>query len=257
MPLDVDIRDMSAVHSGFGMAGKIDWVIHTAAKTDTGACERDPALAYAVNGEGTGNIVAEARALSARLIYISTVSVFSGGKGDYREIDVPQPINVHNKSKVMGEEKVAAYDKGMTLRLNLIGIHPEGSRGKNFLEWLVDSFHVNKDMKLFDDVFINPLSNWTIAECIRLIIEKEIEEPVLHIGSSNVLSKAAIGELVAKHFPKFSGKLTHSSVDLIADGVVRPKQMWLNTNLAQKRLGISMPTVEAELEIIFKHSAKT
>ena len=47
----------------------------------------------------------------------------------------------------------------MVLRLNLIGIHPDGSRGKNFLEWLLDDIHANKDLTLFADVCINPLSN--------------------------------------------------------------------------------------------------
>ena len=51
----------------------------------------------------------------------------------------------------------------MVLRLNLIGIHPDGSRGQNFLEWLLDGFRANKDMTLFADACINPLSNWTIA----------------------------------------------------------------------------------------------
>jgi hypothetical protein len=43
------------------------------------------------------------------------------------------------------------------------------------------------------------------------------------------------------------------SVDAIADGVLRPKQMWLNTDKATARLG-PMPTVAQELDTIFARS---
>ena len=135
--------------------------------TDVGACEREPDTAYAVNAEGTGNVVNAARAAGARMLYISTASVFSGKEGDYRETDVPTPENIYNTSKAKGEGYVLAYDKGTVLRLNLIGVHSDGSRGKNFMEWLIDSVRADRDINAFADVMINPLSNWTIADCIK------------------------------------------------------------------------------------------
>jgi hypothetical protein len=40
------------------------------------------------------------------------------------------------------------------------------------------------------------------------------------------------------------------SVDTVADGVYRPKQMWLNTDKAAALFG-PMPTVAQELDTIF------
>ena len=249
-PLSADIRDADAVMSA-AAAGTVSGVIHTAAKTDVAACEKDPAEAYAVNAEGTKNVVAAAQRAGARLLYISTASVFSGEKGDYKESDVPQPENVYNKSKVKGEEHVAAYEGGTIMRLNLIGIHPDGSRGKNFLEWLFDSVRADKDMSLFDDVMINPLSNWTIARLISGIIATDTRGKIFHVASSDVRSKADIGEMVVARFPGYSGTLTRSSVDSIADGVRRPKQMWLNCESTKEVLGARLPTVESEIGVIF------
>ncbi len=234
---------------------KPGWIVHTTAMTDVAACEKDPEKAFAVNAEGTHNVIAGARAIGARVIAISTASVFSGLKGDYTERDVPEPENAYNTSKVKGEEYVAAYEKGTILRLNLIGIHPDGSRGKNFMEWLYDSAKTDKDIPLFDDVYINPLSNWTIASIIKDIIRSDIQEKILHIASSDVRSKAEIGGMVIGKFPRYSRKISHMSVDSIKDGVRRPKQMWLNCDYTKTKLGRSFPTISEEIDTIFHHEA--
>lgn len=249
-PLSADIRDAQAVLAEIE-ACKPRWIIHTAAKTDVGQCECDPKGTRAVNVGGTKNVVNAAREVGARVLYISSVSVFFGREGDYREDALPQPVNVYNITKREGEIATLAYEKGVVLRLNLIGVHPDGPRGKNFMEWLVNSIRADKDLTLFNDQFINPLSNWTVAALIKTIIEKDIHEKILHIGSSDVLSKAAIGKLVLERFSDYRGNVKEKSIDSIADGVTRPKQMWLNTDQATTILG-PMPTIEQELKTLFQ-----
>ena len=252
VPLAGDIRDAAAVTKQIAQATPAH-VVHAAAMTYVAACERQPQDAFAVNGEGTKNVVAAARVAGAPVLYISTASVFRGDLGDYREEDVPEPTNAYNQSKREGERHTLDYEGGTVLRLNLIGIHPEGSRGKNFLEWLLDDFRANKDMTLFADVCINPLSNWTIAALIAKILARDDLGNILHIGSRDVKSKAAIGELARARLPDYRGTMQSGSVDAIADGIFRPKQMWLNTDKAAALLG-PMPTVAQELDTIFARS---
>jgi dTDP-4-dehydrorhamnose reductase len=252
VPLAGDIRDAAGVARQIAQAAPAH-VVHAAAMTDVAACERHPQEAFAVNGEGTKNVVAAARAAGTPILYISTASVFRGDHGDRREEDTPEPINAYNQSKREGERHTLDYERGVVLRLNLIGIHPDGSRGRNFLEWLLDDFRANKDMTLFADVCINPLSNWTIAALTAKILTHGGLDKILHIGSRDVKSKAAIGELTRARFPEYHGTLQPGSVDAIADGVFRPKQMWLNTDKAAVLLG-PMPTVAQELDTIFARS---
>jgi dTDP-4-dehydrorhamnose reductase len=252
VPLAGDIRDAAAVAKQIAQAAP-DYVVHAAAMTYVAACERQPQEAFAVNGEGTKNVVAAARAAGAPILYISTASVFKGDHGDYREEDAPEPTNAYNQSKREGERHTLDYERGMVLRLNMIGIHPDGSRSQNFFEWLLDGFRANEDMILFADACINPLSNWTIAALIAKIMTRDGLGKFLHIGSRDVLSKAAIGELARVRFPGYRGTVRPGSVDAIADARFRPKQMWLNTDKAAALLG-PMPTVAQELDTIFARS---
>jgi len=245
--IEVDIADSEAVKN-YKIQGNIDWVIHTAAMTNVNQCEKEQQLCREVNVDGTKNVRDLAQKYGAKLLYISTVSVFSGEEGNYKETDAPSPKNFYNVTKHEGEKAVLSYEKGLVLRINIIGVHPDGSRGQNFFEWLVDSVKANKDMKLFTDAMVNPLSNWTIAEFIENIIEKEPPERILHVGSSTVLSKADIGKIVMEKF-KYSGRVEYASIDSLA-GAVRPKQMWLNTDYTSEKMNWKMPSLESEIEKI-------
>jgi dTDP-4-dehydrorhamnose reductase len=252
IPLSGDIRDAPAVAKQIAKAAPAH-VVHAAAMTYVAACERHPQEAFAVNGEGTKNVVEAARAVGAPILYISTASVFRGDHGNYREEDAPEPTNAYNQSKREGELHALDYERGVVLRLNLIGIHPDGSRGKNFFEWLLDGFRANKDMTLFADACINPLSNWTIAALITKILMRDRLGNILHIGSRDVMSKATIGQLVRARLPGYRGTVQPGSVNAIVDGVFRPKQMWLNTDKAAALFG-PMPTMVQELDTIFARS---
>jgi dTDP-4-dehydrorhamnose reductase len=75
VPLSGDIRDAQVVAKQIAQASPAH-IVHAAAMTYVAACERQPQEAFAVNGGGTKNVVEAARAVGARILYISTASVF-------------------------------------------------------------------------------------------------------------------------------------------------------------------------------------
>ena len=169
---------------------------------------------------------------------------------------MPYPKNFYNLSKLLGEQIVQEYPLGLILRINLIGIHPKGSRGLNFFEWLVDTIKSNKDIKLFNDIMINPLSNLTLAELISKLIKINPKKNILHFGSKNILSKADMGKLVIKFFKKYNGKAQFINTDEIANKTPGPKQMWLNVDYVQNKLGVKMPTLESEIKRILLNNVR-
>jgi len=252
MPFDGDIMDRAAVQVAARNLGPSDWIIHAAAATDVNRCERDRVWCYAVNIHGTRNIRDAAVTRGARLIFISTASVFSGEEGGYCEQDLPYPKNFYNLTKYVGEVLAGEYVNATTLRLNLIGIHPKGSRGRNFFEWLLDTVRSDGDMRLFTDARINPLSNWTVADYVRDLIGRPAPPKVLHLASRDVLSKADIGRFVVARFPAYNGKIMFTtSCDNLSTAAHRPKEMWLNAEAAVRYFGAKPPTIESEIERIF------
>ena len=68
----------------------------------------------------------------SRLIHISTDCVFSGNKGSYIETDIPDPIDIYGKSKLLGE---VIDESSITLRTSIIGL--ELSRKQGLIEWFL------------------------------------------------------------------------------------------------------------------------
>lgn len=249
VPLEGDIRDREAVIRAVADAAP-EWVIHAAAKIDVGACESDPATAQEVNVEGTRNIVDACSAAGAKLLFISTASVFSGTRGNYVESDKTEPLNVYSRTKMEGEELVLHYERGSVVRLLLLGLRPDGTPGKNFFEWVMRAALEDKDLQLFNDQFVNHLSNWSTSVYIQKILELPKIEKIVHIGSADAVSKAALARMILERFPNYKGTFTEISVEAVGDRVVRPKQMWLNVDKAVRLFG-GMPSAREEVETIW------
>jgi dTDP-4-dehydrorhamnose reductase len=115
-------------------ASQPDWVIHCAALANLDACEADPIRAAQLNTELPGRLAeyvarGGAREGKARLVHISTDSVFDGLRGGYTEEDTPNPPGVYSRTKLAGEQAVAAADPSAVIaRVNLYGWGITGKR---------------------------------------------------------------------------------------------------------------------------------
>jgi dTDP-4-dehydrorhamnose reductase len=68
--------------------------------------------------------------IGARLIHFSTDCVFSGNGGEYREEDIPDPVDLYGRTKLVGEVDEAGC---LTLRTSIIGWEIENRA--SLLEW--------------------------------------------------------------------------------------------------------------------------
>ena len=245
-----DIRDAESAQRQLNERAPT-WVIHTAAKIDVGWCEKNQEEATSVNVDGTRSIVHAAKSSGVPVLFVSTTLVFSGEEGNYKEEDPVKPLNHYSRTKVEGEH-IVQEGKGTVVRLTLLGTHPSGVRGKNFFEWVASSAEENKDLRLFNDQFVNQISNWSAADFFARILQLPQSEATLHIGSRDMLSKADIAKMILNHYPNYQGKLETVSVDSVGDGLYRPKQMWLNTDKAESLFG-PMPQTEEELQKIWNN----
>lgn len=81
-------------------------IIHAAAISSVGECEKEPEKAWRVNFEGVVNVASVSGEVGARLIYTSSLNVYGGTRGDYSEEDETKPVNVYGQTKLAAEKEV-------------------------------------------------------------------------------------------------------------------------------------------------------
>ena len=145
-------------------------IVNPAAYTAVDQAEAEPALAMRINAEAPAIIAEEARKCGAALIHYSTDYVFDGSKsGAYDEADPACPINVYGRSKLAGEQAIAASGVAhVILRTSWV----YGARGKNFLKTMQRLAAERNEMRIVADQYGAPTWCRTIADGTARMIER-------------------------------------------------------------------------------------
>ena len=177
----------------------VDVVVHAAALASPDACEKDPALAHAINVEGTDEVARWAAERGARLIYFSTDQVFDGKKGFYVEQDVPCPVNIYGRTKVEAEERVIRRcSDWVILRLALSYGAARGHRD----DWTLRvrrAVAEGKTLRLFVDQIRTPAFAGDTAEAVHRLV-RGVGRGMYHLGGAERLSRFAFGQKIARVF---------------------------------------------------------
>jgi dTDP-4-dehydrorhamnose reductase len=96
------------------------------------ATTRDAVTTIRSNSLFPHQLAVACRYRGVRLIQISTDCVFSGRSGGYSEEDVPDPIDLYGRSKLLGELE---SEEALTIRTSMIGRELERANG--LLEWFL------------------------------------------------------------------------------------------------------------------------
>jgi dTDP-4-dehydrorhamnose reductase len=105
---DLDVTDAAAVQDALADV-QPRALINCAAWNDVDGAEEHEQRALAVNGEGAGNLARAADAVGARVVHVSSDYVFDGRKTiPYVEDDAAAPVGAYGRTKLAGEQAVAA-----------------------------------------------------------------------------------------------------------------------------------------------------
>lgn len=101
---DLDVTDEEAVLKRM-QEFQPNYVIHTAAIAVTEYCNKNPGIAYKINVDGSVSVAKGAKAVGAKLIFISTEQLFNGNQaaGPFSELDVANPDTVYGQNKLEAE----------------------------------------------------------------------------------------------------------------------------------------------------------
>lgn len=210
-------------------------VLHAAAISGHKTCADDPDQAIAVNVEATRHLSEAANEVGARLIYISTDSVFSGAKGNYTEADSPEPFSLYGETKLKGE--LVAQASGVSpliVRTNFFG----WSRRTNVsvLEFFVNAMRRGQPVQGYPDVVTTSLYVNTLLSYIWSLNDLKFSG-VVNVASSDALSKFDFGQEVARRFNLEQSLLASASA--LGQSVTnsRGRDLSLDTSLLARLLG--------------------
>jgi len=169
----MDLSDLQQVRSVV-RAVKPGLIVNPAAYTAVDKAESEPELARTINALAPAVLAEEAKALGAAMVQYSTDYVFDGTKeGAYTEADVPNPLSVYGRTKLEGEQAVAAAGiPHLILRTSWV----YGMRGKNFLLTMLRLARERDELRVVDDQYGAPTWSRTIADTTALLLAQAGQE---------------------------------------------------------------------------------
>jgi dTDP-4-dehydrorhamnose reductase len=257
---DVDTLDIGNVNAVREVlrAARPAVVVNAAAFTDVDGAERDEATATRVNADAVAAIGEECRALGAGLVHYSTDFVFDGkGTRPYREDDPPAPLGAYGRSKLAGEQALAALGApAIVLRTAWV----YSPRRRSFVTSILKAARERETMRVVSDQVGSPTFAGDLAGATAMLVYGMRRDPfggideargVYHLAGGGVatrfeLAKAAIASDpgAGEHRVRELLPVATSDYPLPAP---RPAYAPLDCEKMKRRFGIALPAWEEAL----------
>lgn len=171
--VQLDITDRQAVQQVL-QSVQPDVLIHCAAWTAVDAAEEaeNQSKVWAINADGTRYLAEAAKAVGAKMLYISTDYVFDGQGTQPWEPDCKAyaPLNVYGKSKLQGELAVAELlERYFIVRIAWVF----GLNGKNFIKTMLQVGKTHDEVRVVNDQIGTPTYTLDLARLLVDMIQTE------------------------------------------------------------------------------------
>jgi len=163
-------------------------VVNAAAYTAVDKAESEPEVARTVNALAPGAIAQAARRIGAPIVHYSTDYVFDGsGERPWREDDATGPLSVYGRTKLEGEQRIAA---AQPLHLILRTSWVYAARGGNFARTMLRLARERERLTVIDDQFGAPTGADLLADvtahAVRLLLRDPALAGVYHVAAAGV-----------------------------------------------------------------------
>ncbi|MBF0255110.1 MAG: dTDP-4-dehydrorhamnose reductase, partial [Gammaproteobacteria bacterium] len=149
-------------------------IVNAAAHTAVDKAESEPELAQRINADAVAELARWAARHRVWLIHYSTDYVFDGSaSGWYLEDDATNPLSVYGKTKLAGEQAVAASGcQHLILRTSWV----YASRGKNFAHTMLQLAASRDSLAVVADQWGAPTSAELLADVTALCLYRLRQE---------------------------------------------------------------------------------
>jgi dTDP-4-dehydrorhamnose reductase len=246
-----------------------DIIVNPAAYTAVDKAESDQATAHAVNAIAPGILGEEAAKLGALVIHYSTDYVFDGSKvGAYVESDTTNPLSVYGRTKLEGEQALAASGaRHLIFRTSWVF----GVQGANFPKTILRLAREREELRIVADQVGAPTGAALISDVTALVLSQYLRSeqkenfPVglFHLAASGstswyeyaqfIVRKALEAEAALKVVPDKIHPIPSSAYPVPAS---RPGNSRLDCSLLERAFGICLPRWEGGVEHVLKLISK-
>lgn len=255
----LDFSDIDAVRAAVRSAAP-DIVINAAAYTAVDKAESEPDIAALVNGIAPGVIAEELASTNGWLIHYSTDYVFDGsGTTPWLEDDLTGPLNAYGKSKLAGEDAIAATGANhVILRTSWV----YAAEGRNFLHTMLRLGREREELKIVSDQIGAPtsaeaLTQATLAVLARLGIEDGQEDAdqlsgLYHLTCAGETSWYGFAEAIFTAFAdkQKAPRLVPIPTEAFPTPAQRPRNSRLNCAKFTAAFDYTMPSWQSALESV-------
>jgi dTDP-4-dehydrorhamnose reductase len=236
--------------------------VNAAAYTAVDKAESEPELAMAINGTAPGVLAEEAKRLGSLLVHYSTDYVYDGTKqGPWVETDAPNPLNVYGKTKLAGDEAIAAVGcDHLIFRTSWV----YGARGNNFLLTMLRLSKERAELRVVDDQTGAPTSSECIAQATADVLAQVLGPAGGGLqGRSGIYNMACSGATTWFGFAKALiersvslGAGTPKLIPIPTSEFPRPAKRPANSRLSCRRVeetfGVVMPDWKVALALVLE-----
>ena len=174
-------------------------IVNAAAYTAVDQAEAEPELAEAVNGAGAGAVARAAAALGVPVIHLSTDYVFDGALDrPYRESDATAPLGAYGRSKLAGEQAIAASSADYAI-LRTAWVH--SPFGRNFVKTMLRLAETREEVAVVADQLGSPTYALDLADGVLTVCRNLVAQPgepglrgVFHMVGAGETSWAGFAE---------------------------------------------------------------
>ncbi|MGA1804528.1 dTDP-4-dehydrorhamnose reductase [Rhizobium sp. HT1-10] len=255
---ELDLADTQSIRSTL-IGLRPDAIVSAAAYTAVDKAESEQATAFAVNAEGPAAIAGIAEELGIPVVHLSTDYVFPGDKdGAYIETDETGPVSVYGKSKLAGEQAIAAATPNHAILRTAWVYSPYGA---NFVKTMLRLAETRDALNVVADQRGTPTSALDIADAVITVAQRlaNDEDPnlrgVFHLTGGGEATWAEFAEEIFAKLEHKTGKAITVGRITTAD-YPTPARRPANSRLSNDKLnaiyGIALPDWKLSTKVVLE-----
>ena len=235
-----------------------DICIYAAGLSSLKECSLNPKKSDALNASAVMNCCTASERHSAKFIYISSGFVLAGEDILYREGETPFPNTVYGNSISSTEFHIQRSSLNyLILRCSPLYGRSFSPAHPNWFEYLQASLAKGEAIEVDDSVVTGFLDIKFMATILKSIIDLDVKNRLLHVSSSDFMSRYEFARLYARVFNKTENLIqkTPGNFPLDKNKSHSEKSTYhfkLNTLNIESMTGIKMPSIETSLNLTLK-----